>query len=116
MDIIGRAERDHHFNEALHQMLPRESIEFIVCYAYCERDLFAYSSYCISISSIAAAVRYKTKSDSFYGVFLLLSLTDIVLLGEITECAELLYQKLKKFQHYQVDAREPSKIGDTKDS
>ena len=113
MDIIDKIEQDQGFNEALHQILPRDSIDFIVCFAYCEQDLFAYSSYCISISSIAAAVRYKTKSDSFHGVFFLLSLSDSALIDKITECAELLYQKLKRFQHYLDDAREPGQIDDS---
>lgn len=85
------------FHETLGHMVPMDSVNFLVCFAYSELDLLTYSSYCVAISSIAVAMRGE--SDSFDGVFLLLSLTDIALGDDITKCTELLYEKLQKFPH-----------------
>jgi hypothetical protein len=87
------------FNEIISHMISIDSVNFITCFAYSDYDLLSYSSYCIAISSIAADMRHNTKSDSFYGVFFLLSITETAM-GDIAECSELIYQKLKAFPHY----------------
>jgi len=86
--------------------MPKKSVDFIICFAYSEPDLQPYSSYCLSISAIANAVRYFTKSDSFYGVFFLLSLTNSEMTG-VTECSDILYEKLKQFKRFQDNASDP---------
>ena len=76
-----------------------DSVSFIICFAYSEEDLLSYSSYCIAISSVAVAIRYRTDSDSFDGAFAVLSLVDMDLSYKIRECSEALYLKLGKFSH-----------------
>ena len=87
--------------------MPRSSVDFIVCFAYSEHDLNSYSSYCLAISAMACAVRYRTQSDSFDGVFLLLSLTETPVHCKVAKFSEVLFQKLKRFPFYVADAREP---------
>ncbi len=100
--MVEELVQGQYFQETFQSMIPRDSVNFIICFAYNEHDLLVYSSKCITISSIAVAVRYKTRSDSFFGVFLLLSLSDVEMV-DIVKCSETLYQKLRRFQHYLAD-------------
>ena len=104
VEKLGQAE---YFHESFLQMIPRDSVDFIICFAYKEYDLLSYSSHCIALSSIAAAVRYSTRSDSFFGVFFLMSLSENINSQlDIVKCSEIIYQKLKKFNYYLVDFME----------
>lgn len=94
MDIIDQITLPS-VHETLCHMVQMDLATFIVRFVYTEQDMLSYSSYCIAISSIASAMRGD--SDSFSGVFFLLSLTEVALGDDITKCSELLYEKLKRF-------------------
>lgn len=102
--ILAAIDIVHHgiapvFRETLSNMGSLEQVKFIMCFAYDNQDLLPYSSYCIAISSVAVAVRYRATSDSFEGVFGLLSFVKPDEMMEIRKCSEALYQKLGIYSH-----------------
>ena len=101
LNLVEKLVQSQYFQETFQCMIPKDSVNFIICFAYNEYDLNPYSSHCIALSCIAAAVRYKTRSDSFFGVFYLMSLSETTV--DIVKCSEIIYQKLRMFPYYLKD-------------
>ena len=103
IDILDRTEAYKHFQ--MLAMVEKGPVDFIVCFCYNEIDMLCYSSHCLAISALATAVRYKTRSDSFDGIFFLLSTMENME-DEIASCSEAMYQKMKSFPYFLADVSE----------
>ena len=101
IDILDRTDTYKHLQSL--SMVAEGPVKFIICFCYNEPDMLPYSSHCLAISALATAVRYKTRSASFDGIFCLLSVMDDME-DAVSSCAEAMYSKMRMFPHFLADA------------
>jgi hypothetical protein len=98
IDIIDRIELFAHLQSSLLENINKDAINLIICYAYKEADMLSYSSHCITVSAMATEIRCKKQLDSFDDI--LRSISPASLREEVSRCAEMLLEKMKKFSYF----------------
>lgn len=79
-------------DDKIYTLVSDEAIYTILCFGHSDWELLPFSTHCLTLSSIATALRLKAVADSFDGIIEALT-SDEAMRAEISKCLLVMFDR-----------------------